>query len=281
MKKLCVFLSVIFLSACLGNGKRTDDTPVAKVYDEYLYLSELEEVVPRGLSLEDSILVVKDHIDKWIRNRLLLYQAEQHLSLEDKYIERQIEDYRTSLLIFKYEQSYIAEKLDTLISDQEIKEYYTSYSSNFVLNNNLLKGFFIKLPRTAPQSWNARRWCKSSDPEDFKLLEQYCFEHATEYDYFEEDWTRFDQVLPKLPRIYMSPQNLLRGRQYYEAWDSTHYYFLKISDYELEGSITPMEIVAEDIRSILLNKRKIQLIQELEANIYNDALNRGNFAVYN
>lgn len=277
-------ISILFLflfAGCLNSRQNTDDPPVAKVYDEYLYLSELEETVPGGLSPEDSLQVANDHINKWIRNQLLLYQAQQNLSIDDKYLERQIEDYRTSLLIFKYEQSYIEEKLDTFVQDKNIEEYYNQYSSNFILNNNILKGVYVKVPRSAPQTWKARRLYKSEEPDHYKELEEYCFNHAEEFDYFEEEWIPLGEVLPKMPNLYMSPENLLRYRKHVEVKDSTYYYFLKISDYRLEGSVTPLEIVKDDIRSILLNKRKIQLIQELEARIYNDALDRGNFIKYN
>ena len=274
-------LIIVLLMGCLNSRQKTDDPPVAKVYDEYLYLSELKETVPNGLSPEDSLQVSNDHIDKWIRNQLLFYQAQQNLSLDEKYLERQIEDYRTSLLIFKYEQSYIEDKLDTLIQDSLIEEYYNQYSSNFILNNHILKGVFVKVPRSAPQTWRARRLYKSDEPGHYKELEEYCFNHAEEFNYFEEEWVMLNEVLPGMPRLYMSPENLLRYRKHIEVKDSTYYYFLKISDYRLEGSVTPLEIVKDDIKSILLNKRKIQLIQELEASIYNDALDRGNFIKYN
>ena len=104
--------------------------------------------------------------------------------------------------------------------------------------------------------------------------------NATKFDYFEDEWRYFPEILKNMPKIYSRPENILQYRKAYEIKDSTYYYFLKISDYRLEGMVSPLELVRNDIRSILLNKRKIQLIQELEANIYNDALNRGNFTVY-
>lgn len=279
MSKLYFLLSILLIS-CFGPANKQDDPIVAKVFDDYLYLSELEEIIPKGLSLEDSLLVTRDHIDKWIRNRLLLNQAQLNLSEEAQNVERQIEDYRTSLLIFKYEQSYISQKLDTMITDEEIEEYYNNYSSNFILNNHLLKGIFMKIPRSAPQSYKARNWYRSEKPEDLKELEEYCFNNATIFDYFDEDWTYLNEILSKMPKIYTRAETILSRYKFYELNDSTYRYFLKISDYRLEGAVTPLEIVKEDIASILLNKRKIQLIQKLESNIYNDALNRENFVVY-
>ncbi len=275
-----VFLFILLLAGCLGSRKRVNDIPVAKVYEKYLYASQLQGIVPSGLSREDSLLIVKDHIDKWIRNQLLLFQAEQYLSPEEKNVERQIEDYRTSLVIFKYEQSFINEKLDTVIREKDIEDYYNNYSSNFILNNNLIKGLFIQLPRTAPEIYKIRLWYRSDKPDYIRQMEQYCYANATKFEYFEDNWKYFNEILKEMPVIYTRPENILQYRKSYEVKDSTYYYFLKISDYRLEGTVSPLELVRGDIRSILLNKRKIKLIQELEANIYNDALNRSNFVLY-
>jgi hypothetical protein len=280
MKKAILIYLVFLLPGCTNNRKLANDLPVARVYDNYLYKSQIKGIVPYGLSTEDSLLVIKDHIDKWVRKQLLLYQAEQNLSEEEKNVEKQIEDYRTSLLVFKYEESYINQKLDTVITDKEIEEYYDSYSPNFILNNNLFKGIYVQVPRTAPEIYKIRRWYRSDDPEHLKDLESYCYNYATKYEYYEEKWIYFDEILSNMPDLYLRPENLLKYRKNFEIRDSTHYHFLKISDYRLARAVAPMEFIKEDIKSILLNKRKIQLIQELEANVYNDALNRDNFNIY-
>ncbi len=280
MSKLILFLFIGLVISCSQNGNTEDDPPVAKVYEKYLYRSDLTDIIPEGLSPEDSLIVTKDHIDKWIHNQLLLFQADLNLTEEEKNVEKQIEDYRTSLLIFKYEQEYIKKQLDTLITDEEIEKYYNNYSSNFILNNHLLKGLYIRVPRSTPDIWRVRRWYRSNNPEDLTALESYCYEHALEYKYFEEEWVYLSDILKEMPRIYISPENLLRYRKNYEVKDTNDYHFLKLSDYRLESSVAPMEFIVDDIKSILLNKKKIQLIQELESNIYNDALNRENFSIY-
>jgi hypothetical protein len=183
-------------------------------------------------------------------------------------------------LIYKYKQQYIKQNLDTLIPDNEIQKYYEDYSANFMLNTSILKGLFLVIPRTAPKSWQPRRWYKSDRSEDFVELEKYCAENNIEIKYFEEEWIPFKEILDLLPRRYSNPSWILRGRKSYEQMDSTYYYCLKISDYRLEGSISPLETVQEDIKSILLNKRKFELINELERNIFDDASNRGNITTY-
>ncbi len=280
MKKAISLYLIFLLMACNQAGNQADDPPVARVYDNYLHVSQIKNIVPKGLSPEDSLLVIKDHIDKWVRKQLLLYQAEQNLSEENMNVEQQIEDYKTSLLVYKYEESYINQKLDTIITQAEIENYYNNYSPNFILNNNLFKGLYIQIPRTSPEIYKIRRWYRSDDPEHIKELESYCYNYATKYEYYEETWVYFDEILEKMPKIYMSAENLLKYRKNYEIKDSTYYHFLKITDYRLASSVAPIEFIEDDIKNILLNKRKIQLIQELEANVYNDALDRENFNIY-
>jgi len=280
ISSISIFIG-LFLWGCSSSSKeKNKSAPVAKVYEEYLYTSQISDIVPSGLAPEDSSSIVNDYIEKWIRSRLLLFQAEQNLLPEDKNVERQIEDYRNSLLIFKYEQKYISEKLDTNIADKAISEYYNNYASNFILNNNLLKGIFIQVPRNAPQIWKLQSLYRSDNPETIRDLEQYCYNYATKYVYFEDNWKYFNDILDEMPSTDQRQDNILKFRKYYEVRDSTYNYFLKIADYRLEGSVTPLELVKEDIKSILLNKRKIQLIQELETRVYNDAINRGNFVIY-
>ena len=102
--------------------------------------------MPVGISSTDSASVVKDFIEKWIRNQLLLNKAEINLTEGEKDVQAQIENYRSSLLIYAYQQSYLRQELDTLVGDQEIENYYKENQSNFVLGEPLMKGLFIKLP---------------------------------------------------------------------------------------------------------------------------------------
>ncbi|MBN1953188.1 MAG: hypothetical protein JW801_18430 [Bacteroidales bacterium] len=279
MKKLSILLLLLSLVSCFKRGPDPNEVPVAKVYDNYLYLSDLKGIVRPGIASEDSVQIIRNHIKRWINDQLLLHQAEQNLSNYEKELERKLNDYRTTLLIHKYKQSYIEQNLDTLVQEKEIQQYYHNYSSNFLLNKDMIKGLFIILPRSSPESWKPRRWYKSDSSDDFLELEKYCAENGIEMNYFEEEWIPLDNILDAMPRIYITPKQLLQ-RNYYEAMDSTNHYWLKISDSRAEGTASPLDIIRDDIRSILLNKKKFELIRELELNIFNDASNRGHITEY-
>jgi hypothetical protein len=277
---LLIFTSLFLLISCKEREKKSEDAPVARVYESYLYKSDLSGIVPSGLASADSAALVKDFIDKWIRKQLLLLRAEENLSNSEKNVEKQIEEYRTSLLIYKYEQNIIQQKLDTTVSEEDIVMFYNENTSNFILNQNLVKATFIKVPKTAPDIDKIRRWYISDSDRDIKEVEIYCYKYAAKYDYFNEDWVEFRYILNEMPEINTTPQNLLKSKNAIEMSDSAFYYFLRIYDYKLEGTVAPLEFEKSNIISIMLNKRKIQKINQLESDIYNDALNHGNFTIY-
>lgn len=280
MRKLILFAVILSFVTCSDFKRKSGEKPVARAFDKYLYPNDINDIMPANISASDSVLAARDYIGKWINKQLLLNKAEINLTEEEQNVDKQIENYKTSLLIYKYEQSLIEQKLDTFISFQEIEEYYNENSSNFMLNDNLVKALFLQVPRTSPEIWKIRRWYRSANEEDIKKLENYCYQYATKYDFFDDSWVYFSEIGKSLPIKIDNPEQYLKYRKFIEIKDSTYYYFVNIKDRRLIGTVSPLEIVSKNIRNIILNKRKIRLMKELEANIYNDALNRNNFIIY-
>ena len=280
MRKLIILVFVLFFTQCSKFNRKQGEEPVARVFDKYLYPRDLQDIIPSNISQSDSVIVARDFIEKWIKQQLLLTKAELNLTDPEKNVDKQIENYRTSLLIYKYEQSLIKQKLDTFVSSTEIRDYYNEYSSNFVLNANLVKALYMQVPRTSPEIWKARWWYKSENEEDIKKLEDFCYQYAAKYDYFNDNWIHFSEIDKILPIKIDNTERYLKYRKFIEFKDSTYYYFVNIKDYRLVGTVAPLETVSENIRNIIFNKRKIRLIKELESETYNDALNRNNFTIY-
>lgn len=278
--RYCLILLGAICWSCQYLPQNDQGKIVARVHDKNLYASELVDIFPGGLSPEDSTEIAKDFINKWIRKQLLLNKAELTLSDEEKKLERQIKEYRASLLVFKYKQNYLENRLDTVVSESEIREYYNENTSNFILDNHLIKGVYIRVPRGTPEMYKVRRWYRSDNEEDIRQLEAYCQEHGADYDEFRDQWLPFKNVANILPQEISNEESFLRYRGYNEMSDSSHHHFFAVTDYVLSSSVAPVEYVVDDIRIILINKRKIKLIQELESNIYNDALNHNYFNIY-
>jgi hypothetical protein len=142
-------LSGIILASCNYGNNSPLENPLARVHDVYLYPSDLMEHFQPGLSDEDSVRVLKRMVDDWARNQLLLIQAETYLPEAEKDIKKQVEEYRSSLLIFKYTQYLLFKNIDTIVNENEIIDYYTRNTSNFILNSDVVKANYSSCNRTS------------------------------------------------------------------------------------------------------------------------------------
>jgi hypothetical protein len=280
MKLTTYLILTVFLIGCAKPAPKVAEKPIARVLDHFLYKSDLAGFIPAGITSADSIVMVRDFKERWIRNQLLLNKAELNLTDEEKNVEQQIENYRSSLLIYAYEQSYIRQHLDTVVTAAEIENFYKENQSNFILNGALMKGVFIKIPVKSPDAYKVRQWYRSDNPEHIKRLEAYCFKYATVYDHFNDGWVKLNEVLPMIPAVPGNSESSIVSRKNIETRDTAFLYFLYAKEIALSGNVSPLELVRNDIESIILNKRKISLINELESNIYSDAQNRDHFTIY-
>jgi hypothetical protein len=168
--------------------------------------------------------------------------------------------------------------MDTVVTDKEIEEYYHQNQSNFILNTTLMKGLFIKVPSNAPELYKLRQWYRSENEEDIKNLEGYCFKYATVNDHFNDGWVNLSEVLRLFPAG--TSESFITTRKNLETRDASFVYFLNAREVSPAGTVSPLELVKNDIRSIILNKRKITLVIELESSIFLDAQNREHFNIY-
>jgi len=275
---LLLILVVIFYSCNQNNT--ANDKPVAKVNDKTLYLSTISDVIKDGTKKEDSLLIAENYTRQWIKKQLIISKAELNLTEEDKDVSKMVEDYRSSLIIYKYQQQLIEQKIDTLISQLEIENYYKDYSANFILNRNIIKALYIKVPIPVPNLKRIQKLYKSEKEDDWDELEDYCFQNATKFDNFSDRWIYAQELLNKLPDNISNEDRFLRNTRNYETSDSTHHYFVKIEEFKFKNNLAPLSFVEEDIKKILLNKRKIQFIKNLEENIYRDAETKNKFKIY-
>jgi hypothetical protein len=271
---------LFFSGWCSRMGKGQKEEPLAKVNDQYLYASDIKGLIKTGVAREDSTIMVASLVEKWVRKQLILQKAELNLSDEEKDFNKALEEYRTSLIIFKYEQKLIKEKLDTSVNVSEIEKYYNQNPSNFILNYNIVKAQYIKLPVKAPKIDKLKEWMQSESDHNAKLLESYCFQYAVKNDYFNDDWVNLDNIRMIFPGVISENEQYLKNTKFLETKDTAFHYVINIKDLKMKGSIAPLKYVEKDIKSIILLKRKQKLINDLENKIYFDALNRNNFTIF-
>lgn len=284
IKKIKVYLIFsLFLAilSCTTGKKPENKVPVAKVYDKYLYLSDIAHIFKNKVTKQDSIEIATSYINTWIKTQLLLRQSELNLTPEQLDISQQLDAYRSSLLIYKYEEQMVEQKIDTSVTDKEVEDYYSRNTTNFILEENLVKALYLKIPRSAPDIDGLKKWYKSENKEDLKKLDSYCYNYAAKYDFFNNQWVSFTLLKRDLPEKIEDEDEFLKTNQFIEQKDTSSYYFVYIKEISHKGTLSPLVFVKSQIIDIILNKRKVKFLGDLETNIFNDAQDHKHFVIYN
>lgn len=277
MKLLLIILLIISALISCRRFSNNNKEPLAKVYNNYLYRDDLAGMFPANISGPDSIEMAKNYIDKWIRDQLLLRLAERNLPTEEQDLEKKIADFRASLLIHKYQQYLLNQRLDSLVSAREIEEYYVDHGNNFILERPVIRGFYLKVPLDAPDRNNLLAWFRSSN--GYAQLEEYGTRYSITHAWFYDNYLYLDDVLRELPPGSYNRANA-GNNDHVVATDSEFYYFIGIQEYIPERSPMPLSVASNKIRNIILNKRKFQFLNELEKNVLNEGLNKNAFQYF-
>ncbi len=280
MNRLVFISALIFISlGCNQNTQTENRIPVARVGDAVLYYDEIPII--EKLSETDSLAIIRNYVNKWAKKELVFSKAEQNLSPQLKNdIEEQLRETRVNLMIYQYQRQMMIEKLDTIVTDDELENYYKLHEKSFTLNSNIVKAMFIKLPVSAPDIEKIRRLARSDDQKDLPEIESYCFQFAEIFDDFDENWITMGRLTVQLNQNIEDEENFLKRNKYFEYNDSSSIYLINIRDYHLRSSLAPYEYVKDDIKRIIWNNRRFEFIQSLENGIYNDALKEKNFTIY-
>jgi len=276
IKQFFVFLAVVLLlSSCFNNN---EGRIIASVNEKDLMLEEVLEDMP--IQIEDSSFFVERYMNDWIRKQLMIYHAEINLSSAIQNYEKQIKEYRASLLIYAYQQELINQNFDTSISLKQVTDYYNQYKDEFKLSKNIFKGRFIVVDRSAPKLINLNKWYKSNKESSLEDLNDYCQQFAKEY-YLEDDrWQYFSIFNQKLPEYIIEESYFLENTKGVVFEDDNLRYYVFIKDYLINGSISPLEMEQEKIKNVLLNKNKIEYLKQLEDELYQNGLALKKIKIY-
>lgn len=279
-KRFWVYLAGTLLAAGCQSGA-DNKTPVAKVAEHYLYLEDLRKIVPEDLHGPDSAVWVDDFIRRWVQNELLILNAEQNLSDEQKDVEQELEEYRNSLITYRYKKELMAQKMDTVVTDSEIMEYYRTNQSRYRLQSSILKAAYLKIPLEVANAEQLRRYARDEDDQNMNQLNEYGLQYAKVFDRFGDKWVSSQQITQQIPEEINIDEQFLRRNKIIESSDTDYYYFICIRDFRNEGDYAPVEFVSEEIRNILLNERKIQFLNKIEDDIYQEAVASKKFKLFN
>jgi hypothetical protein len=280
-KILIIILSLFLLAGCKENKNTVKRIPVAEVDKVILYYDELPNLIQHGVNDSDSAALIQNYINKWAKRRLMLLKAQENLSETTRAeIEQQLDETRTNLVLYQYQKQMMLEKMDTVITETELENYYAANEVSFKLGSNIVKALFIKLPTETPDLYKIKNLARSNDQKDLQQLESICYQFAEKFDDFNEEWVPMERLSVELQQDIENEENFLKRNTFFETSDSASVYLISIRDYRLRSSLAPFEYVRNDIKRIIWNTRRIEFIQNLENGIYNDALKENSFKIY-
>lgn len=250
----------------------SEGTILVSAYGKSLTSEQLRQLIPEGTAQDDSTQMAKSFIDNWVRQQVILNLAEKNLPDRMKQVEKQLEEYRNSLITYIYESELINQRLDTVVSEQEIEKYYNENPRNFELKDNILKTVFVKVKQEAPKLDKLRAWFRSNNEKDRQLLSDYCYQFSTDFRFDEENWMLFDELLKSVPIKTYDQEHFLRNNRLIEISDSSHIYLIRILDFKIRESLSPLAFEKENVRALILNKRKLELIKQMETDAINKAM---------
>jgi hypothetical protein len=254
-------------------GDRQGDELLAKVYNKSLYRSEIEGVVPPGTSPEDSLLLVRAYIQRWVREQLLMYEAERNIP-KDLNIDKLVRDYRASLVRFNFEEQIVAEQMDSTVTESELRAFYESNKDQFQLESTILKCQVIVIPYKAPQQEFNRLWY-SKNPADEHRLRVLSKQWAKEALLDTERWHRLEEVSALLPRGTISSENVAPRREGILS-DGDFRYYYRVLDVVRGKETAPLEYVRDQATALILHRRKQELIERWKEDLYQQELRRRN-----
>lgn len=273
-----LFLSFLFtFAAC---GKRMDHLnkgdKIASVFDHDLYYDEVPEDILSAASPSDSTALLNSFVDQWIRKMLLLHAAEERVP-ESLNIDRLVEDYKQSLLINSLEKQVISDELDTIISLKELEELYDEIKENFIQDIPIIRITYYKFPEKSPQIDRFYDWWKK---DNFSRMNSYSQKYSevalTDPDY----WLPWSEVEDIIDPVVKKRYNL-KQKKSIQKNIGEYEYFIKVLEYVDKNNLSPLGYIEEQLKNIIIQKRKTKVINEYLERTYLQELKNKNIVLHN
>ena len=277
MRYCFIFIAFVSLLCSCGGTQSVEHTDVlVRVKEKNLEREEIETQIPHGVSSADSLLLAESLVKRWVKDALIYDVALRNLEgKERKAVDKLVEEYRHSLIRYRYQEQLIKERLSSELQESDKMKYYEENKNKFILDKALIKGLFLKIPVDAPGIADVKKWYKSTSEASLENIEKYCLQNATIYDYFYDKWVDFDQVMGNIPIRLTNEDAFLKANKHIEVSDSLYCYLLNIKEFLPKGDVAPFEYASPQIIEMMINLRKVDFLKEFEEELYNDAVRSG------
>lgn len=259
------------LLMCSSCSRQVEESPVlATVYDQQLHASDLDGLVPSGLDPEDSIAIVNNYIEQWIRQAVILEKAGRNVTDD---FERELREYKNNLLVYAYERQIIDQLLDTAVTDVQIEYYYRQHKSDFTLKNSIVKVVYVVAPLKSPAVARLKKIIARNpfNEKDIIDLEETASHNGLSGSYDAESWIPFYNFQSVVPVTTYNESLFLKQHRSITLSDDSLFYAARILDYKVVDDISPLDFQRDNIRAIILNLRKVDILERLHNDLLREA----------
>lgn len=279
MKKNSILLLLVagfLLSSCAAYEKKAQSGAAVEVNGQYLYRSTLDSLT-LGLGAEDSLRVVQQYVSQWAKDELMYSEAEGMKGERAREIERLVASYRRALYVQAYERSLIERRMPKTIPDSTIVQVYDQMSDRFILDESIVRGILVVVPKEARDIAKLRGWMAK---EKLDEIEKYAYASASGYELFTDRWMKTTELLAQIPTDRAALEAALKTKNQIEVSDSLKTYLLQVTEKQLRGEKMPMEYARPEIEKIVLNARETEFLNKERERLYNEAIQRGDVKFY-
>lgn len=257
-----------------------DDQAVARVGKTTLYKSEMDRYIPAGLPAADSIVLARQYIKAWASELIMNAMAEEQLSKDELDVTRELKDYRSSLLKYRYEQHYISDRLDTAVTQAQIEEHYKANPSLYTLSIPIAKARYLRIPKTSPMKDKLKKLMASDKEEDLYLLDSLSYSNADKFTRYGDRWVDMVTIARDYGTDYGTLIAAINDRYIVIEDEQGMEHITYLATYIHSGKVPPLDYCSDKIREVIVSQRKYQLSKTLEQDLLEDALEKGKFVIY-
>lgn len=278
-----LFLLFIFVTPQIFLKSNKNNKIIARVGAKYLYQSDLSGIID-GFNEKAKISRTKQFVNEWIKKHLIISEAKKNKAYNDIEVERKVLDYKYELIIHDFIERSIKDIASSDISDEDIEKYYNDNISNFELKENIVKGRFAIIPRTAPNSNNLINLFLSSKEKKGLELKEYCKNNSKSYFLDSSTWIKFDDMIDGTPledsRDKMRTIKRMKKKKINKFIGKDNIYYFEVIDYKISNEVSPLEFVKEKIKDIIIHRNEIELQKKLLNEILEKAKKRRNYEIF-
>ena len=279
--KLGILFVYVVLASCSFFTENNDGIPVARVNDSFLYLEDIQDVVAEGTPKADSTSIVQNYINRWATQQLLFDGAKLNLSeAKQQTFDKLVKQYQNDLYAKAYLEALVSRSIDTAVTLEKAEVYYDEHKDIFKLNEELIKFRYVHVEENINNFEKIEEKFKRFDVQDKKELDSMSIQFKS-YSLNDSIWVKVNQVIDKIPALTIDDKDeLLKKSNFIQLKDSLGVYLVQIKEVLLRNETAPLEYVRPTIDQIVINKRKLEMIRQIEKDITKDAIKNKQFEIY-